>query len=125
MSLAVNFTLQTIHGQYGLILTVLEKCTFLGCYAVSSGNFMPMFRTTYQSLPQGSAIQKKIFKSNMKFIQGRSWVVKRLSSTVSTNRVAASSWMEGRGGSQCSCKTCSAIAGILTCVIARHRRTLT
>jgi len=44
--------------------------------------------------------------------------VKSLSIMVPTNKVVAY-------GSLCSCKRHSVIEGMLTCVIARHRRTLT
>jgi len=56
----------------------------------------------------------------MEFIQGIVWAVKSLHSMVSASRVAASVWMEG-----CVVVSAAVIEGILTCVIARHRRMLT
>jgi len=44
---------------------------------------------------------------------------------VSANRVAASGWMEGSVVVSVTGQKCSMIKGILTYVIARHRRTLT
>jgi hypothetical protein len=43
INLAVVITLQALKGKYGLILTMFEKCTFLGYYKASSGNFLPLF----------------------------------------------------------------------------------
>ena len=56
----------------------------------------------------------------MEFIQGIVWAVKSLRSMVSANRVVASGWVEGS-----VVVSAAVIEGILTCVTARHRRTLT
>jgi hypothetical protein len=55
----------------------------------------------------------------MEFIQGIVWAMKCLPSMVSANRAAASRWVEGS-----VVVSAAAIEGILTCVTARHRRTL-
>jgi hypothetical protein len=44
---------------------------------------------------------------------------------VSGNRVVPSGWMEGSLVVSVAGERCSVIKGILTCVIARHRRILT
>jgi hypothetical protein len=49
---------------------------------------------------------------------------KCLSSMMSTSRVAASGWMEGSVVVSVSGQRLSVIKAVLTCVIARHRRTL-
>jgi len=41
---------------FGLSREVDETCSLLGCYAASSGNSLPMFRTTYRSYLQGPII---------------------------------------------------------------------
>jgi len=48
-----------------------------------------------------------------------------LSSMVSASRVVASGWMEGSMVVSGARQRHSVIEGIRTCVIARHRRTLT
>jgi hypothetical protein len=40
----------------GLSREVDETCALLGYYAASSGNSLPMFRTTYRSYLQGTII---------------------------------------------------------------------
>jgi hypothetical protein len=63
-------------------LAVGENCTHLDYYAVSSGNFLLMFQTTYWSSPQGSRIQKKACYPSTDFVSGEVWAVKSLSSMV-------------------------------------------
>jgi hypothetical protein len=72
----------------------------LGYYAVSVVICYPCFGTTYWSHLQGSRIQKRVYCPNVEFIQGRVWVVKRLSSVVSANWVYASGWEGGEYGGQ-------------------------
>jgi len=74
-----------------------ENCALLGYYVVSVVNCYQCFGTTHWSHLQGSRIQKKACCPNVEFIQGRVWVVKRLSSVVSANWVYAS----GREGRKC------------------------
>ena len=51
--------------------------------------------------------------------------MKSLSSMVSANRVVGSGWMEGNVVVSVAGQRHSVIKGILTCVLVRHRRTLT
>jgi hypothetical protein len=56
----------------------------------------------------------------MEFIDGIVWAVKSLCCMVSANRIVASGWME-----RSMVVSAAVIEGILTCVIARHRRMFT
>ena len=78
-----------------------ENCTCPGYYAPSSGNLLPIFRDNLL-VPSSAVENPKACCPNVEFIQGRVWVVKRLSSVVSANWVYASVWDGGEYGGQCS-----------------------
>jgi hypothetical protein len=75
------------------LLWVIIKSVVVICYQ--------WFGTTYWSHLHGSRIQKKACCPSVEFIQGRMWVVKRLSSVVSANWVDVSCWEGGEYGGQC------------------------
>ena len=75
-----------------------ENYDLLGYYALSSGNFVPMFRDNLSVPFLGFKNPKETLLSNTEFIEGRMWTLKTLSSVVSANRVVASVWEGGEGG---------------------------
>jgi len=80
---------------------VYENCALLGYYAVSSGNFLLMFRDNLSVPTSGVKNSKDSLLFQYRVYIGNSVEVKNLCSVVSANRVDMSGWRGVECGSQC------------------------